>query len=291
MTTPLPPQAELIRSYQRLVEELQGLATSLKQSVLPLWIPLTDTEKSLGLSAIDKAIEYYCDIWYQDNQDGRLTRSCHGLVAAAPQVLEQCQNVNFAKTQFKSIVQAIRSAPKGKQWITDLNQRTPQLRQDLNHKGLGRLHLKQCYRLIPIAPAHPYRAGFNWYTSGRSIRKVSASEIEQKLVKMGLDKPHIKLQFDLLRQLTSNTPLAQVQQQAPLMRANLRYSEQNSTQNRTAINLSLPLLFPWDSKRPFPEYNEPPLTPPDQRRRQVRSDCIIEEHPFLPSLRIHRYQQ
>ncbi|MEH6814198.1 MAG: hypothetical protein V7677_16815, partial [Motiliproteus sp.] len=74
MNTPLYPQAELVACYEHMIDQLQLLADTLRHSTLPLWIPLNETEKHLHISPLEKVIQYYCDIWYQDNQDGRLTR-------------------------------------------------------------------------------------------------------------------------------------------------------------------------------------------------------------------------
>ncbi len=289
--TALYPQAELIDCYNRLTDSLGALATAIRGSKLPLWVPLTEAEKGTGLTAREKTIQLYCDIWYQDGQDGRLTRSCHGLVAADEEIMALADRVNRHKQAFRQAVATIRKLPDGTDHLAELNQRNQHLREDLNNKGLGRLHLKQCYRLIPCITQHPSRVGFNWYSSGRSIQKITMQAAERQLIKMGLDKPHLRVQYDRLRQLPPGTPLARVQQQAPLMRGNLRIDHQQGDSERNAMNLSLPLLFLQQPSKPFPEYNQPPLQPPRERQRQTRSDRRIEDSPFLPALRIHRYRQ
>ena len=289
MTNSLYPQAQLVKCFDNLNQSLVNLASVIRSSTQPLWIPLTDSEKRSGILPREKAVQLFCDIWYLDGQDGRVTRSCHGLVAADPLILEACTETNKAKMEFRTAIDAIRGQPDEKQWLLGLSQRDSRLKQDLNTKGIGRLHLKQCYRLIPIVNQHPSRAGFNWYNSGRSIKKVTVIEAQKQLAKMGLDKPHIALQYDLLKHLPPQTPLAKVQQQAPLMRANIRFDLEGQCSDRLAMNLSLPLVFAWESKQPFPDHNEPPLQPPEERQRKVRSDRIIEDTAFLPSLRIHRY--
>ncbi|OMH25313.1 hypothetical protein BGP75_26040 [Motiliproteus sp. MSK22-1] len=281
----------MTKSYDNLNHSLGRLASVIENSKLPLWVPLTESEKSSEVLPRDKAIQLFCDIWYLDGQDGRVTRSCHGLIAADEQMLEACAKANKAKMEFRSAIDAIRGNPDEKQWLLGLSQRDSQLKQDLNTKGIGRLHLKQCYRLIPTLDQHPTRVGFNWYNSGRSIKKVTVIEVQKQLTKMGLDKPHIALQYDQLKHLPSQTPLAKVQQQAPLMRANIRFDSEDQCSDRQAMNLSLPLVFAWKSKQPFPDHNEPLLQPPEERQRKVRSDRIIEDTPFLPSLRIHRYSK
>ncbi len=284
------PQARLVSDYDTLNRSLQTLAQMIRQSPLPLWLPLTDAEQCAGADAREKAVQLYCDIWYRDGQDGRSTRSCHGLVAATPAILDAADEANRAKQAFRQAVMAIRQQAPDNHWLALLHQRRSDLRRDLNSKGLGRLHLKQCYRQIPVVRQHPARVGFNWYSSGRSIRRLSVEEVSEKLLKMGLDKPHVQLQYERLTHLPPSAPLAQVQQQAPLMRANLRFDHDDAASERNAMNLSLPLLFLWQPGQAFPEHNQPPLQAPALRQRQLRSDCKIEQQPFLPSLRIHRYR-
>lgn len=75
-----------------------------------------------------------------------------------------------------------------------------------------------------------------------------------------------------------------------------RYARQYRLEVRGAMaeeSAQLPAagLFPLDATEPFPEYNVPPPTPPEQRKRQLRNDLAIEPEPYLPSLRIHRYRR
>jgi hypothetical protein len=72
------------------------------------------------------------------------------------------------------------------------------------------------------------------------------------------------------------------------MRANIFYDD-NALPNRQAMNISLPILFKADDKNKLPPHNEPELCAPTTRQRAVRSDRRIEDDPFLPSIRVHRY--
>lgn len=310
------PHTELVSCFNQLTQALTELAQQLRASTRPLWIPLTEQEQAGAVDPRNKAIELYCDLWHHDDGDGRRTRSRHGLIAADDQLLIAATNANLAKMAFKQAVADLkkdlaanandaRSLPTLPTLLAQLNEAPNSLRQSLGHKGLSRLHLKQCYRLIPTTEQHPLRVGLNWYTSGRSIKRITPLQAQQMLVKMGQDKPHIQLQLDRLNQLSADTPLAQVQQQAPLIRANLSYDPNGSHPTnvsadnaavpkkpplRQAMNLSLPLLFRYDPQLPFPDHNQPSLAPQAERQRQVRSDCRIEAEPYLPSLRLHLYR-
>ncbi|MEH6472414.1 MAG: hypothetical protein V7752_14290 [Halopseudomonas sp.] len=285
MSAPAYPHTELVLRFDALLEALSTLAEQLRRSTLPLWVPLSDQELANEQDPRQKAIELYCDLWHQDGGDGRRTRSCHGLIAANPALLTAAEQANLAKTAFRLALSELKTEPKT--LLEPLTQRPHSLRDALGHTGLARLHLKQCYRLIPVAERQPQRVGFNWYTSGRSIKRISVQQAQQKLQRMGTDKSHVQWQWDKLNHLQADTPLAQIQHQAPLIRANLRY---HSTPQRQAMNLSLPLLFAYDPEQPFPDHNSPSLTPQSERQRQIRSDSRIDPEPFLPSLRIHLYR-
>jgi len=279
------PHQELVTAFDRLTAQLTQLAEQLLSSDLPLWLPLTDSEQRAAIDPRRKAVALYCNLWHQGDGDGRRTDSRHGLVAIDALIAAQVERVNAAKQQFQTALGPFRAQQA--EWRKALQSRGTELREALASKGLTRLHLKQCYRLLPLEQRHPQRVGFNWYSSGRSIKRMTPEAVQQALLKMGADKPHISLQLAQLAQLAAHTPLAQVQQQAPLMRCNLSFADGAI---RHAMNLSLPLLFLQQPGAPFPVYNEPPLAAPSGRQRQVRSDCRLEETPFLPSLRIHRYR-
>lgn len=285
--SPNYPQTRLVEGFDVLSQRLSAFADLLAGSSLPLWIPLTDDETARGVTPRQRAIELYCDLWHRHAGDGRRTDSRHGLIGADDALLAAAAAVNEAKAEFESAVAAVRHE-KTPGWQEALAERNSRLRDDLNRKGLGRLHLRQCYRRIPCLDRHPARVGFNWYSSGRSIRRIEAQEAYRALLKLDTSQPHIQIQLQQVGRLPPATALAKVQQQAPLMRANLS-CESGETVARGALNLSLPLLFRWDPARPFPQHNAPPLLPPEGRRRRVRSDCRIEPAPFLPSLRVHRY--
>ncbi|BBI61585.1 hypothetical protein HSBAA_28910 [Vreelandella sulfidaeris] len=91
----------------------------------------------------------------------------------------------------------------------------------LRRNGLARLHLKQSWRQLPIAQAPVSRVRFAWYSSGRSIKRLTVQEAERKLIQLDTDAPHIRIQLRKLASIPSGEILAQVQTQAPLMRANL----------------------------------------------------------------------
>ncbi len=284
---------DLVIAFDNLALGLSKFCNLLSQQQPRCWVALGEDEQNLD--PLKKARSYYQDIWYRDQQDGRETRSCYGLVMANEEIISLAQEINSAKDNFKALVQSIQKTDKDL-WLSQkaqLNTRHITLRNQLHYTGLGRIHLKQLYRHIPILAHRPEKIGFTWYSNGRSIKKLTVSQAETKLLAMGEDKPHIQQQLQKLNTLPEHEILAQIQTQVPVVRANLVYkllNEKGHTETiRKAMNVSLPLLVPGEASPLLPRFNQIDEQPPAARTRIARSDFKICEDAFLPSLRVHRY--
>jgi len=284
---------DLVSAFDELALGLAEFCELLKQLKPQCWIALSDEEKDLEY--LSKARSYYQDIWYKDQQDGRETRSCYGLVMANEEIIELATKINLAKDTFKNLVQKIQKTDKDL-WLSQkaqLNSRHQTLRNQLYYTGLGRIHLKQLYRHIPVLKHRPEKIGFTWYSNGRSIKKLTVAAAETKLLAMGEEKIHIQQQLQKLNSLPEFEMLAQIQTQVPVVRANLVYKTTNEKGHvetlRKAMNVSLPLLIPEDNSQLLPSFNQIDNEPPVARTRIARSDFKICEEVFLPSLRVHRY--
>lgn len=278
--------AELESDFDRLIEAVEQLATAYANHPTPAWA-LSETE--VDAQWLRRALT---DFWYQDGQDGRETRNYIGVVVAGPAVMDAVQTVNLGKARFAETLKRIRqSAPR---LIPEVKAvlpfRHPVLHDHLRGQGLARLHLKQCWRQVPIADAPLSRIRLAWYTSGRSIKRLSAADAEARLKQMDLSAPHIQIQLRKLADIPNGEPLAQIQQQAPVMRANLFFREALADgRMRRAMNLPLPLFIP-DPALKLPHLNDPPVRPPATRTRARRSDQRLEDDIFLKSLRVYRYR-
>ncbi|CCK75990.1 MAG: DNA replication terminus site-binding protein [Oleispira antarctica] len=284
---------DLVLAFDELALGLAKFCDALNQQQPACWVALAEDEQNLNL--LKKARSYYQDIWYRDQQDGRETRSCYGLVMANEEIISLAQDVNLAKDTFKTLVQQIQKTDKDL-WLSQkaqLNTRHKTLRNQLYYTGLGRIHLKQLYRHIPILTHRPEKIGFTWYSNGRSIKKLTVAQAETKLLAMGEEKSHIQQQLQKLNTLPEHEILAQIQTQVPVVRANLVYKLLNEKGHietiRKAMNVSLPLLVPQEKNRLLPVFNQIDEQPPIARTRIARSDFKICEEVFLPSLRVHRY--
>lgn len=237
------------------------------------------------------------DMWHQPGQDGRETRNYVGLVAADEALMEAVIAANAAKSAFSECLQMIKQQAPAllSESRSRLPGRHPQVEAVLERNGLARLHLKQCWRHLPVAEAPVSRVRFAWYSSGRSIKRLSVQEAEQKLLALDSEAAHVRIQLQKLAGIPDAEPLAQVQPQAPLMRANLFFTEPVFTptapdgHTRRALNVAMPIFIPSEDGR-LPHTNLPPLTPPKKRTRAKRRDEKLESEPFLPSLRVYRYR-
>ena len=285
-----PPEyrllAELEAVFDRLVEQTDELVADWEASGASAW--------SFECETADAAWLRHCllDVWYQDGQDGRATRSHVGLVAADERVMEAALRVNATKQAFATLIAEIRTEVPS--LIPEIKAvlpfRHPALHDHLRGTGLARLHLKQCWRAIPLAEAPVARVRLAWYASGRSIKRLTVREAEQKLLALDNEAPHVRIQLRQLAGIPDGEPLAQVQTQAPLMRANLFYREPlEDGRTRRAMNIALPLFVPSPDGR-LPDHNQPPPTPPATRTRARRRDERLEDTVFLPSLRVYRYR-
>ncbi len=277
--------AELEAAFDTLIERSEALLDAYAASPAEAWAFQADASPEWLRRAL-------LDFWYADGQDGRVTRSHVGLVAATPALLDQVARVNAAKADFAAWLARIKTEhpPLLAEAKAVLPFRHPHLHDHLRGSGLARLHLKQCWRAIPVAEAPVARVRLAWYASGRSIKRLTVREVEQKLLALDSDAPHVRIQLRKLAALPSAEPLAQVQSQAPLMRANLFYCEPlEDGRTRRAMNVALPLFLPAPRGR-LPDHNLPPAAPPQQRTRARRSDEKLEELPYLPSLRVYRYR-
>lgn len=277
--------AELELAFDRLIESTEALLEAYAASPSEAWAFQAEASTEWLRRAL-------LDFWYTDGQDGRATRSHVGLIAADDILMARVAEVNATKAEFAKRLARIKAEhpPLLAEAKAVLPFRHPQLHDHLRGSGLARLHLKQCWRAVPVAEAPVARVRLAWYSSGRSIKRLTVREVEKKLLALDSDAPHVRIQLRKLAALPSSEPLAQVQRQAPLMRANLFYCEPlEDGRTRRAMNVALPLFLPAPRGR-LPDHNQPPAAPPQSRTRARRSDEKLEDTPYLPSLRIYRYR-
>lgn len=278
--------AELEHGFDHIIEAAEGLVESWSAAHLPAWA------FSAPCADADWLRQALLDVWYQEGQDGRATSNHIGIFAADKNTIEAVNALNDAKARFAHTAARIRQQAPG--LIPEIKAvlpfRHPRLHTHLTSTGLARLHLKQCWRSVPLAEAPLSQVRMAWYSSGRSITRLTVADAEQRLLALDNQAPHIRIQLQRLAGIPSSEPLAQVQRQAPLMRANLFYREPlEDGRTRRAMNVSMPLFVPCPDQR-LPDHNLPPIQPPGKRQRARRSDERLEDQVFLPSIRVFRYR-
>lgn len=277
---------QLEQQFDHLLETIEAAVSLYEQRLPATWVFNQATPSR------DWLRNALFDMWHEQGQDGRETRNYIAVVAANDELISAIDAVNQAKASFSDQLQHIKQAFP--QALSDaksrLPQRHPHVNEALRRNGLARLHLKQSWRQLPIAPAPVSRVRFAWYSSGRSIKRLSVQEAEHKLLQFDTEAPHIRIQLRALAGIPSGEVLAQVQTQAPLMRANLFFTEPlDDGHTRRALNAAMPIFVPDNSQR-LPHINLPAPQPPTTRTRARRRDEKLEQEVFLPSLRVYRYR-
>ncbi|WP_386083660.1 DNA replication terminus site-binding protein [Vreelandella sp. F11] len=277
---------QLEQQFDHLLETIEAAVSLYEQQLPATWVFNQATPPRDWLR---KAL---FDMWHEQDQDGRETRNYIAVVAANDELIRAIDAINQAKVHFSNLLQHIKQAfPQAlSEAKSRLPKRHPHVDEALRRNGLARLHLKQSWRQLPIAQAPVSRVRFAWYSSGRSIKRLSVQEAENKLLQFDTDAPHIRIQLRKLAGIPSGEALAQVQTQAPLMRANLFFTEPlDDGHTRRALNAAMPIFVPDHNQR-LPHINLPAPQPPTTRTRARRRDEKLEQEVFLPSLRIYRYR-
>ncbi len=292
----------VLDSYQTIQEHINQLhAAILEDDLLGTWIQefSTPTEQPLHhILARQRAFNSLSQLEYLPLQAPREIIICAGFLGASDATLEIVRKLNNAKQEFKK---AILSLKTQKISIHDdlLNshfndayphpQRDSEIAKILKKSGLARLHLKQCYRKIPILDSPPISIRWTWAHT-RSIKRITVAQAFEKLSQRGKKSQELGIQLQLkkLATLSENTPLAIVQELAPHLRTNIVFNNPNGDKTRLMIKGSVPIFYPADLNTPLPLF-KPPSLKCDKHTREIRSDVQLDPIPLLPSIRAHRY--
>ena len=133
---------EVIATFSALNEALSQLSHAIQnESHLVAWAQDTDI-----LNVREKISAVLNQLYYIDNQDPREIIVCPGFVGASPLTIKLAVAVNECKESFKKSVLSLKTAKISMKKT-----------ETLNAVGLSRLHLKQCYRKIPILSHFPHK--------------------------------------------------------------------------------------------------------------------------------------
>ncbi len=280
---------DIIESFQALQCSIDKLESLLQHDkALPAW---TDTLKDPR----DAAFELIAKLEYENHQAPKEILVLPGFIGASEQTIAQVKIINTNKAKFKANVLALRGSQlKQKDAFlnasleTYLNQRREKhTRTSLQKMGLARLHLKQCYRIIPILDAVPLSISWTWANT-RSIKRISRQEAISKLEQRNKTGKY-ELQLHKLYGIRDKE-LAIIQELAPHLRTNiiLPTAEKNETK-RIMLKGPVPIFFPASEATIPPKFKSPKEKSTTPEERAVRSDVKINPEPFISAIRAHRY--
>ncbi len=288
---------DVIQSFEALQNALSQLQPKLveKDSKLPSWFQApVDLPTPIGLPDRDAIFGLIRQCEYLDHQKPRDILIGAGIVAASAETLEAIRTLNTAKDRFKTAILALKAAkiPTADPYLCAhfeqvLGKRSEITAHTLGKMGLPRLHLKQCYRRIPILPTRPHRVSWTWANT-KAITRISVLEAEQLLLKQGQDAG-ILSQVTKLKSLPLDTPLAIVQTLAPHLRANIVLPTPTGSTTRLMVKGPVPLFYAFEEHLPLPVLKPAGEKHAKDRNRPVRSDVKLDPEPFLPAIRVHRY--
>lgn len=285
-------RVELFESFQNLLDHIGAVCTLVRnEAFLPIWVSRSEDEIATGVAMREKAVRLYHTLWYEEGQEGRATLTCPGIVGASQMTVDAAHACNAAKDRFKASILTLKTLSKRQQLedLDDLHKRHQQVGKALKRMGAVRLNLKQAYRHIPILDEKPAKIGFTWSKQGRTIERTTVAEA-RRLLERRRNSLEAEQALQRLAVIPQEEVLARVRSVTPHLRANLVFIR-NGAVSRRLIQAPLPILTilsPNDTA--LPEYV--PVSPaPTDFARLKRSDVRIEEEPFLPLIRVYRYQQ
>ncbi|MDG4585496.1 MAG: hypothetical protein P9E67_15630 [Candidatus Competibacter sp.] len=239
-----------------------------------------------------KAIQLYRALWYEDAKDGRETITCPGIVGASPETLIAAQACNAAKDGFKQAVLALKTLGRieANAAMADFHHRQESVAAAMRRMGAARLNLKQAYRHLPLLERWPLKIGFTWSKQGRVIQRTSVAAA-RRLLEQRVETEQIRLELQRLTEVPVDEMLARVRSVCPHLRANIVFADpQGAGVRRRLMQVPLPVLIPLRRDERLPEFV--PVAPePVASPRLRRADVRIEDEPFLPSIRVHRYRR
>lgn len=279
----------LLETFDTLLRQISEFCAAVRSdTVLPAWVSRTDAELEQGQDMRFKAIALYQALWYEDGQDGRETLTCPGIVGASAETMAAAHTCNDAKDAFKAAVLNLKSLskPEAEIAMADLHRRNEEVASAMQRMGAARLNLKQAYRHVPLLDRRPVKIGFTWSKQGRTIQRTRVTEA-RRLLERRCETPQVQLERQRLAEIPESEMLARVRSVVPHLRANIVFDAEGT--ERRLMQAPLPILIPLQSGERLPEFV--PISPYlTGSLRLQRSDVRIEEEPFLPSIRIHRYR-
>jgi len=243
-----------------------------------------------------KIAKFLQQLEYLDTQNPREILVGAGILAASPDTMKNLNNLNKAKDTFKAAMLAFKKlkiSMQNPQLIEHfekiLDQRKAPTTTALKKLGALRLHLKQCYRKIPLFEQKPVKASWTWANT-RAITRINTFQAITLLNKQGQDYG-IQSQLQKLASISEDEPLAIVQELAPHLRVNIVLKDKNQESYRVMVKGPIPLFYLDDLSGILPSIKPPGKKKGRQEDKPARRDAKLNPEPFLPAIRVHRYNK
>lgn len=287
---------DVINTFEKLQNSLLELHHYIKEDKhLMAWMQdgKTLAEYNNSIIARVKAFALLNQLEYTPEQEPREIIIGAGFIGCSSTTIEYARAVNTAKDEFKAAILTLKEAKVSakdemlnKTMESLLNKRSSITQNTLRKVGLARLHLKQCYRRIPILETAPIKISWTWANT-RSIKRITVAQAKQMLEKKTRDNG-IALQLQKLSSLSDSEELAIVQDLAPHLRSNIVLPDGDAVK-RLMIKGPVPIFFPADRNTSPPIFKAPKPKTAKSQERLTRADVRINPEPFLPAIRAHRY--
>lgn len=283
---------KVLESFDDLQEALKIVNQQLiKDAHRVAWMQPLPYPELHDPSPHQSALNVIQQLQYQAGQEGREILLGVGLFAVSEATYAALEKVNACKSAFKYAILTLKAQDikTTDEWLSLEFEallhktRNENTQATLKRTGLSRLHLKQCYRQIPLLTRRPEKVSWSWANT-RAIKKISKPDAITLLKKRGSDQG-IEQQIARIEAMPVKEQLAIVQDLSPHLRTNIVMNTEEGVK-RFMLKGSLPLFY-VDDGQPLPE-----CCPPQAQKRSSRaqrSDVKLDPNPFAPAIRAHRY--
>lgn len=284
---------ELISHLEKLINEQRDLAAAIRKEAHSIWVPGINPEEDEKVGELyatkhypellSMAIDAITSIEYRDGQHGLETQKQKGVILIGPESLELADQINETKLQLGTEFSKLRKQLSKNTSIRDAIEQQEAVRKILSRAGIVRLCVKQAKRQLPAVHEAPHR--ISWLEKrSTSIKRISVSEAESMLKKLNSEQAAIDLQQ--LSSLSSSTSLAIVQKpNSPTHKATIYYpciKDGARAMENKQIHAPVPILCATGNVMPS-------LHKGGSRQNTPRTDQLISQEVFLPSIRAHLY--
>lgn len=293
-------RADLADAIHRLEDSLSTLDERLRaETGYPQWVwgeeyyDKTVTAEHRYRHMRDKARAVIQAIDYVDGQPKGEARICPALLGASRNTLAAARTVNQAKAEVEAAL-----APMRKIMVSDNDMETgktikvPLTKVALRALDHARFHYQQATRQLVVLDRAPESATFVWAVCPKITAITKAQAIKKLNNKLRIHGEERALLADLenVSRLRDSERLAVVRPPHIHPRANLVFCVQKQYVNKQCRGV-MPVLYLAKQADSRPDMGDPlPEEPPTRSKRKKRRDAQLASEPYLPTIRVHRYE-